>query len=48
MGFPDAGAHLDALEGSVTQVRGVEEGADLVGEDEVLILTESSEAHPLF
>jgi hypothetical protein len=40
--FPDAGARLDVLEGSVTQIRGVEEGADFVREGEVLILPEPS------
>jgi tetratricopeptide (TPR) repeat protein len=46
--LPHAGACLDALEGAVTEVRGVEKGAGLACEDEALILPEPGQVHPLF
>jgi hypothetical protein len=46
--FPETGARLDALEGAIAQVRGVEEGAGLAGKHEALILPKPGQAHPLF
>ncbi len=46
--LPYAGAGLDALEGTGTQVLGVEQGAGLAEELKVLVLPQPGQSHPLF